>query len=311
MGVPLDLRVSLLRQHGSFAQAYSATFQPGLEHFGDERGFVAYKPVGRSALVLSDPVAPASEHAELIERFVAEQADACFWCVSYAVAKILSARGFFINEVGSENRIDLASYDFAGQDKRNVRRSINRVERCGYTIKEASISAVGAAQVAAVSNIWRRQHTVRNREITFINRPMVVADEPDVRSFFAFDRDGAVVAFAVFDPVYERGEVVGYGSQHNRQIPQADALVQHAIKRRAIEAFQAEGRKWLFLGLSPFADIEDHNPEFRRNWLVRRSFRFAYENALFNRFIFPVKPLSAHKRQFRGSTEQTYYAFNR
>jgi hypothetical protein len=29
------------------------TFQPGLEHFGDEAGFLSYKTVGGTALVLS------------------------------------------------------------------------------------------------------------------------------------------------------------------------------------------------------------------------------------------------------------------
>jgi len=57
-GVPLNIRIELLRQYGSFPQAYSATFQLGLEHFGDERGFIAYKRVWDTTLVLSDPIAP-------------------------------------------------------------------------------------------------------------------------------------------------------------------------------------------------------------------------------------------------------------
>jgi lysylphosphatidylglycerol synthetase-like protein (DUF2156 family) len=46
-----------LRQHGNFALAYSVMFQPRLEHFGDEAGFLSYKTVGSTALVLSNPVA--------------------------------------------------------------------------------------------------------------------------------------------------------------------------------------------------------------------------------------------------------------
>jgi hypothetical protein len=52
--LPLDIRRLLLRQHGNFALAYSVTFQPGLEHFGDEAGFLSYKTVGSTALVLSN-----------------------------------------------------------------------------------------------------------------------------------------------------------------------------------------------------------------------------------------------------------------
>jgi lysylphosphatidylglycerol synthetase-like protein (DUF2156 family) len=125
----------------------------------------------------------------------------------------------------------------------------------------------------------------------------------------ASDRSGRLMAFAVFDPIYEDGRVVGYVTQHNRHIPQADRQVQQAIKCQAIELFRSEGKKTLFLGLSPFAEI--HDKDFQHSWLTRRAFRSAYENVLFNRFLYPLKPLYAHKRQFRGSTEQTYFAFNR
>ena len=64
-----DIRLDLLKQHGSFPIAYSVAFQPGLRHFGDEKGFMAYKMVGRTAFVLADPVAepaiPTSSSARL------------------------------------------------------------------------------------------------------------------------------------------------------------------------------------------------------------------------------------------------------
>jgi lysylphosphatidylglycerol synthetase-like protein (DUF2156 family) len=83
------------------------------------------------------------------------------------------------------------------------------------------------------------------------------------------------------------------------------------MRRFAMERFKAEGKKWLYLGLSPFASIHDKDFLPHKNWLVKRSFRFAYENWLFNRYIYPLKAIHAHKRQFRGSTDQAYYAFNR
>ena len=43
--------------------AYATTLQPDLERFGDEHGFLAYKTVGKTALVLSDPIAPRETHA--------------------------------------------------------------------------------------------------------------------------------------------------------------------------------------------------------------------------------------------------------
>ena len=307
--IALDIRISLLRQHGGFSQAYSAALQPGLTHFGDERGFLAYKMVGRTAMVLSDPLAPEQFRDRLIRRFLDEQHDVCFCQISYRVADLLSSLGFFINEIGHDNRLDLAQYDFSGRAKKNLRNAGNRMAKLGYLIREYSIAEVDIDAVRSVSDAWKRRHTVRNREVSFMSRPIVFSEERDVRWLFAFDPRSRLVAFGVFDPVYERGEVVGYTAQAGRHLPDADTLVQQAIKRHAIETFQAEGRKRLFLGLSPLADIWDRG--YPHNWLVHRAFVFAYKNAVFNRFVYPVKFISEHKAQFGGVASAAYLAFNK
>src|SRR4029079_2153260 len=113
----------------------------------------------------------------------------------------------------------------------------------------------------------------------------------------------------VCDPVYEDGKVVGY-STSTRQRPEADRMIGHLIKRVAIETFQKENRKWVFLGLSPADQIHDHDKQFEHDWLVRRSLRFIYTNGLFNRFVYPLQGHALHKAQFGGVFEQTYVAFN-
>jgi hypothetical protein len=85
-------------------------------------------------------------------------------------------------------------------------------------------------------------------------------------------------------------------------------MVGHALKRCAIEVLQLEGLRWVSLGLSPVAGIEDK--EFTHNRLIRRGLRFAYTNWAFNRFIYPLQNHDLHKRQFDGIVEQTYFAFN-
>ena len=309
--VPLDIRRSLLRQHGNFALAYSVTFQPGLEHFGDEAGFLSYRTVGSTALVLSNPVAATDKRTALINRFVEEKGDVCFWQISRPVAEILAGLGFSINEMGTESHINLANYNFAGPApaKRNLRRAYNRMLDCGYTTCECPVASLNLQELEAVSVKWRRTRLVKNRETMFLVRPVVLEDEPDVRKFFTFDRDGQLKAFAFFDPVYEGGEVVGYLCSTRRRLPEADSLVGYAQMRHAMESFQQEGKRYLFLGLSPLANIEDK--EFTYNWLVRCSFRFVYANALFNRFLYPLQQLTKHKGAFAGTAAQSYYAFNR
>lgn len=309
MKLPLELRRTLLLQHGTFTLAYSATYQDNLKYFGDERGFITFQYLGGTALVLSDPIAPRSEWEALIDRFRAAYPNSCFVQVSRPVAEILAARGYFINEMGTETRLDLAGYTFDGKEKRNLRMATNRMEKRGYVTRECAMAELDPAELRAVSEGWRQTRTIRSREVTYLNRPLVYEDEPDVRRFFTFDPQGKMVAFGFFDPVYENGEVVGYSTSFKRRLPEADMKAGQAITRVAIEQFQREGRKWVFLGLSPMADIADR--DFRHNRLVSFWFRFVYGNRLFNRYCYNLQGHAEHKREFRGVIEQTYYASDR
>jgi hypothetical protein len=43
---------------------------------------------------------------------------------------------------------------------------------------------------------------------------------------------------------------------------------------------------------------------------MRRCFRTGYDSRLVNRFVYPLRSLHEHKRQYCGVTEQTFYASN-
>jgi lysylphosphatidylglycerol synthetase-like protein (DUF2156 family) len=300
---PFARRLALLRQHGNFTLAYSAAVQNGLEYFGNEHGFIAYKSLGRSALALADPVSPPEHRRELIRQWVEAKSSVSFWQVSRPTAEILAAMGFAVNEMGTDNRIDLTSYK-----RKSLRHDFNRAIRDGYVTKECSAASLGIEAIKTVSDRWRQTRTFKEREVAFLNRPIVLEDEPDVRKFFTFDRDGTLVAFAFYDPVYQDGEAIGYSTSFKRWVPEADSKIGNAILQSAIEAFRAEGRKWLLLGLSPMADVEDK--EFRHDRFVSGAFRHAFRSKLYNRYVYPLQGHAAHKRDYKGVAEQTYCAFN-
>ena len=306
--VPFETRTALMREFGNFSQAYSAACQPGLLHFGDRRGFIAYKKVGSTAIALADPVASPRDFPGLICDFVDELRDVVFCQTSRRVVEILADKQFMINEMGIETTLDLTDFTFRGHAKEHLRRANNRIVKLRYDIRECPIDEVGRAAVEAISGGWRRTRTMKWRSLSFLLRPIVIGDEPDVRKFYAFDPGGKPVAFVFFDPVYQEGRVIGYTDQFRQRLPDADPRVNYAITYRAIEAFKKEGRRRLFFGLSPLAEVHDH--EFRKNWLVKRAFRFCYESSLFNQFIYPLKGHHVHKSRYGGAFEPSYFAFN-
>lgn len=303
------VRFRALRKFGNFALAYSATFQPGLSYFGGEEGFLAYKQVGSTAFVLSNPLAPIRLCEDLIRRFVSEKKDVCFWQASRPVAEILENIGFCVNEMGTETRLQLDGYGFDGPRKRNFRTALNRATSCNYTIAERSVTSLDRQELQTLSERWRQTRGVKNREMTFLTRPAILDDEVDVRKFFTFDPNGHLQAFAFFDPIYVDGKVAGYLCSAKRRLPEADPLVGYAILHRAIRAFQDEGKAILSLGLSPLSGIRGE--DLSNNRLMSFIFRALYRSRLFNKLIYPLQGFAAHKGSFCGSAEQTYCAFKR
>src|SRR5882757_8353347 len=77
-----DRRLSLVRQYGTFTLAYTAAFDEGLEYFGSDDGFLAYKMVGGTAFVLADPVGPIESHEARLSAFTPVRSDVSFCQVS-------------------------------------------------------------------------------------------------------------------------------------------------------------------------------------------------------------------------------------
>lgn len=307
--VDAQRRLWLMQQYGSFPLAYSATFQPDMSHFGNRHGFLAYKQIGSTAFVLSDPVASPGDRENLIREFTAARNDACFRQVSRAVAGILARHGFRVSALGLETQIALGNYGFAGPRKRTFRRAIGRAARAGIVVAERPVASLDREELNTLSKRWRQSRKIKDREMTFLTRPAILADEVDVRKFFAFGRDGKLQAFAFFDPIYENGDVRGYLCSAKRRDPEADALVGYVLLHSAIEAFIQEGRQVLSLGLSPLCMTEGGDVTGGR--LLEFGFRSVYRSRAFNKFIYPVRGLSIHKGSFCGSVEPVYCAFTR
>jgi phosphatidylglycerol lysyltransferase len=299
-------RLELVRVHGDFSLAYTTAVQAGLQYFGDERGYVAYDRRWGYTFVLGDPVAAPRDRERLIQEFIAQHRRVAFCQISPATAEIVQRCGFYVNELGVDSILPLAGYDFRGQEKKWLRTAEAWTSRRGYTVREDTTKRVGQEQIESVSLAWRATRIVKHKEVRFLNRPFVAADESGTRRFFFFDADERLLAFVFFDPLHRDGRLFGYVACSKRRHPDAPVYAEHAIMKHAIEAFQREGCQELRLGLSPFAWIEDR--EFRCNWLLSRLFRRSFSSWAFNKFVYNVRGHAEYKRRYRGREEKVYFA---
>lgn len=303
--ISLADRTRALQLWGNFSLAYSVAYQPKLEYFGDANGFLAYGRRGGYTFVLGDPLCPEEDKADLLRRFLAKFRSPSFVQINESTARCLVAQGFKINEIGIDTWLELPSYSFAGKDKEWLRYADNWVTKRGYRIEEGTI-ADREAEVLEVSERWRSTRTISRKEVRFLNRPIPMTDEPDVRRFFYVSPAGRLEAFVFFDPLYEGGRLAGYVTCIKRRIPESSTYAEAAIMKRAIETFKRENVSRLWLGLSPLADIEDRlfQPSRGLHWVGR----YLHHAAWFNRLCYNFHGHTQYKKRFRGNEVKMYYA---
>ncbi len=306
-GVNRELRMRLLQQHGNFTLAYSAAVQPLLQHHGDQHGFIAHRRRWGITCALGDAVCENSYRSTITREFVNKHQRPMFCQVSRSTAEILAELGYYINPMGIDTTLNLSDYTFGGKKKEWLRYAGNWIDRRGYEIREATYADITAASVEQISEAWRETRTVKQKEVRFLNRPIVLEDEPDVRKFFLIDPDGQPLAFVFLDPLYRDGNTVGYATAFKRRHPDAPQYAEQAIMKYVIEQLQCEAVGQLKLGLSPLASLESSTgfaASSTTDWL----FRHTFDSRIINRRFYHLKGHADYKRRFHGSEEPCYLA---
>lgn len=305
-GIALDVRRQLLKQHGSFTLAYSTAVQPLLLHYGDQQGFIAHRSRWGVTCALGDAVCDDSRRESLIREFVDRHKRPVFCQISRTTAEVLVGLGYYINPLGIDTTLWLDDYTLGGKKKEWLRYAGNWTARRGYRIEEASFDQIGADCVEQISEAWRGTRTVKQKEVRFLNRPIVLEDEQDVRKFFLIDPEDRPIAFVFLDPLYRDGQIIGYATSFKRRHPSAPQYGEQAIMKLIIEKLKSESVNQLKLGLSPMASLEatEFPTSATTAWLFERTFH----NRIINRNAYHLKGHADYKRRFHGSEESCYLA---
>ncbi|WP_172294612.1 phosphatidylglycerol lysyltransferase domain-containing protein [Pseudoruegeria sp. HB172150] len=305
----MDMRWQHLRQHGDFPLAYPVITESYLNTFGDRRGMITYAQKMGHTFVLGDPVAAPEDAPALISEFIEAFGTPVFVACRQHTALTLSRFGYRINQVGHDAVIDLATHSFAGGTYKRVRYSTNWLNGKGMTVTEQPDRAVSARRLRKLSRQWQ-QTKITTREIRFLNREFTVDPEPEVRRFFALSEDGMPIGIINFDPVYSGGKTIGYLASQKRRQPENSAYLDLAIMRAAIDAFQAEGIEFVYMGIAPIAAIEPSGFDHELKWL-RKSLEKAHESDWVNNRVFSTKGLAEYKNRFRGTPIPLYLGLPR
>ena len=292
-------RMTYMKKYGSHCMSFS-TLQPGMRFFDlPGKGFVAYMQKWGSQMVLSDPICRENDREAVLCAFLEKYPNSGFIQVTEPVARLIHERfGFYATQFGIETVIDLEKWRISGKKKQILRTSINQAKKRGIVIRENP----DETRHHQLSKEWMATRKIKNREIGFLIRPMVMDHEDDTRKFFAYQGD-ELIGFVFFDPLYKDGKIISYVPNISRFSHSFKQGIFYCLLVHAIETFKAEGLKEVNLGLSIL--VLDDEDAVHEAGLLKSIERLIFK---YGNFIYNFKGIAFTKSRFQGKTNKFYSA---
>jgi lysylphosphatidylglycerol synthetase-like protein (DUF2156 family) len=308
-----DLARRLFDAHGANGVGYFASYATasGATHLWADprqRGVVAYRVVGSTALVAGDPLAAPADLPIVLDGFVAH----CYahgWTPAFyqtlgATLPHYRARGLRALAIGREAIVDLPGFTLSGKRIANVRHSVTHAERAGLWVQLYAAGALDAAtrtELRALSDEWLAAKG--GAEMGFTMGQLSAQGYPSTgaRVAVACDRAGRVQAFLTVVPA---GGGRGWLLDLMRRRRDSESGAMDLLIARTAETLRDEGFERLSLSLAPLASTEDDDEDAPE--VARWGRRLLYEkmDGAYN-----YRSLFNYKKKFAVRWETRYLVY--
>jgi phosphatidylglycerol lysyltransferase len=226
-------------------------------HSPDGQAFLMYGAMGRSLIMLGDPVGDPVEGRRLLWRFreLADRQDArpvIYHASGERITDYLDL-GLSAIKLGEEARVPLATFDLAGGARRGLRQSHGRGQRDGlrFEVVPAPVDDALMGRLREISDAWLIAHGGREKGFS-LGRfdPAVLAHDPIALVW----RGDQIVAFANL----WTGGTTEASIDLMRHV---DDAPRGAMDFLFVELFlwaKAQGYAWFNLGMAPLSGLVDH-----------------------------------------------------
>lgn len=293
----------IAEKYGKSPLARYALFDDKSCYFTSGGSLLAYAVIGRTAIVLGDPIGPDDDAAAAIRQFT----DFCQrndWRVGYYQTRpdylpYYADAGFHSLCIGHDAIVNLKEFTTAGGSNKQIRWSLNRFTKLGYHVEVLNPphSETLISKLRAVSDDWLLSLSTTEKRFSLgwfddeylqTCQVMVVID-PDLR----------VSAFANILPRYGDNATTIDLMRRRRD---AETGIMEYLFVKLLEWAREEGYKTFNLGLSPLSGVGEA-PE---DPAVERVLNYVYEHL--NQF-YSFKGLHTFKSKFKPYWEPRYLIY--
>ena len=267
----------------------------------DGKGFVMFRPVGRSWIAMGDPVGPRATRASLVWRFREDcdryAARPVFYQVGVDDLPNYLDAGLVLSKIGEEARVDLAAFSLEGPRAAELRQIHRRAVREG-----ASMNVVAAVDVPALLPVLRgiSDHWLTAKSVAEKGFSLGRFDEHYLARFpcAVVSVGGQAVAFA---NLWIGGDGQEISVDLMRYDDRAPKGVMDYLLIELMLWGQQHGHAWFNLGMAPLSGLADR--DFSPLWNRVGAFVYRHGEHFYN-----FEGLREYKEKFHPHWRPRYLA---
>jgi phosphatidylglycerol lysyltransferase len=299
----LEQATTIVQKYGQTVLARFCLFPDKKYFFSAGGSLIAYTYSNLTAVVLGDPVGPATDTLTIVKEFqkFCSRND---WMLTFYQTRpdTLEAyhqAGLHEIKIGEEAVVDLANFSLKGGEVKSLRTSVNKLERLGYScpISQPPHDEKFLDELKTVSDEWMLGRKGKEMKFSlgwfdrdYLNTTLIQ---------YAADPEGKVVAFANLVDEYQNRELAVDLMRQKRELPAG--TMDYLFINLLLEA-QKRGYERFNLGLSGLAGVG----ELKSDPAVERAMHYIYANVT---LAYNFKGLHSFKEKFNPTWLPRYLIY--
>lgn len=301
-----DRYIDLLRNQGGSKVAFLSFLDDKdlywLNKDSKDLACLQIRTVADKVIVMGDPIGNEEYFNELLDKFINEADNLGYNIVFYEINKDITMKvheyGFNFMKFGESANVDLDEFNLDGKKKKNLRKTINKISRDGYTFEvlKGPFDGKTIKRLQEISNSWLGDSKEKGFSLGFFDKDYLnIGDIGLVK-----DPDGKIIAFANLCPIYYKNWATIDLMRYEENV---DGLMDYLFIN--IFSYLKENNiKYFDLGMAPLSNVGAMRHSFLQEKMVYTIFKLGDH-------YYSFEGLKAYKDKYASFWEERYLSYSK
>ena len=261
------------------------------------------RTVADRVIVMGDPIGNKDYFDELLDNFINEADDLGYNIVFYEINKDITMKvheyGFNFMKFGESANVDVSSFNLNGKKKKNLRKTINKIDREGYRFEIIKKPFDGKVmkRLQDISNSWLGKGKEKGFSVGFFDKDYLnIGDIAAVKN-----PEGKIIAFANLCPIYFKDWATIDLMRYEDDC--VDGLMDYLFIN-ILSYLKENDIKYFDLGMAPLANVGVMRHSFLQEKIVYTIFKLG-------NYFYSFEGLKAYKDKYASFWEEKYLSYSK